>query len=63
MTYEGEIMGNFSEKWQAFEKAVNERGGDGKATVAAMKDHYKLYTESTANRLGSLVTGEVCELN
>lgn len=24
--------------------------------------YYKLYTESTANRLGSLVSGEVCEL-
>ena len=24
--------------------------------------YYKLYTESTANRLGSLVTGEKCEL-
>ena len=24
--------------------------------------YYKLYTESTANRLGSLVSGEVCDL-
>ena len=24
--------------------------------------YYKLYTESTANRLGSLVSGEICDL-
>lgn len=39
-------MEKFSEKWQAFEAEVNRRGGDGKAVVAAMKDHYKLYGES-----------------
>ena len=39
-------MEKFSEKWQALEAEVNRRGGDGKAVVAAMKDHYKLYGES-----------------
>ena len=39
-------MEKFSEKWQALEAEVNRRGGDGRAVVAAMKDHYKLYGES-----------------
>ena len=39
-------MEKFSEKWQALEKAANEKGGDGKALVAAMKDHYKIYSDS-----------------
>ncbi len=39
-------MEKFSEKWQALEAEVNRRGGDGKAVVAAMKDHYKLYGDS-----------------
>lgn len=39
-------MEKFSEKWQALEAEVNRRGGDGEAIVAAMKDHYKIYSES-----------------
>lgn len=39
-------MEKFSEKWQALEAEVNRRGGDGEVIVAAMKDHYKIYSES-----------------
>ena len=39
-------MEKFSEKWQALEAEVNRRGGDGEAIVAAMKAHYKIYSES-----------------
>lgn len=39
-------MEKFSEKWQALEAEANRRGGDGEAIVAAMKDHYKIYSES-----------------
>ena len=39
-------MEKFAEKWLALEKEVYERGGDGRAVVAAMKDHYELYGES-----------------
>ena len=39
-------MEKYSEKWVALENELNKRGGDGKAIVAAMKEHYKLYSDS-----------------
>ncbi|MBO5315549.1 MAG: hypothetical protein J6B48_03865 [Clostridia bacterium] len=47
-------MEKFSEKWQALEAEANRRGGDGEVIVAAMKDHYKIYSESICLWLAGL---------
>ncbi len=39
-------MDKFNEKWEALEKEVTRRGGNGDEVVCAMQDHYKLYGES-----------------
>ena len=46
MTLKEIKMEKFSEKWQALREEINRRGGDGEAIVAAMKDHYRIYSES-----------------